>query len=91
MLLVIYINRSRIYRYILYYVYIGAIAVLFLFVIMMINIEVSDVIETGSQYTKTLPLALSVDFYLYMKYIILYLSVLIYMAPLQFRSFFYFN
>src|SRR5229473_1798760 len=43
-------------------VYIGAIAVLFLFVIMMINIEVSDVIETGSQYTKTLPLALSVGF-----------------------------
>jgi NADH-ubiquinone oxidoreductase chain 6 len=43
-------------------VYIGAIAVLFLFVIMMINIEVSDVIETGAQYTKTLPLALSVGF-----------------------------
>src|SRR5229473_285961 len=38
------------------------ISFFFLFVIMMINIEVSDVIETGSQYTKTLPLALSVGF-----------------------------
>jgi len=43
-------------------VYIGAIAVLFLFVIMMINIKTTDILETGSQYTKTLPLALSVGF-----------------------------
>jgi NADH-ubiquinone oxidoreductase chain 6 len=41
-------------------VYVGAIAVLFLFVIMMINIKLTDILETGSQYTKTLPLALSV-------------------------------
>ena len=41
-------------------VYIGAIAVLFLFVIMMINIKLTDILETGSQYTKTLPLALAV-------------------------------
>jgi NADH-ubiquinone oxidoreductase chain 6 len=41
-------------------VYVGAIAVLFLFVIMMINIKLSDILETGSQYTKTLPLALAV-------------------------------
>lgn len=39
-------------------IYIGAIAVLFLFVIMMINIRLTDILETGSQYTKTLPLAL---------------------------------
>ena len=38
-------------------VYIGAIAVLFLFIIMMINIKLADILETGSQYTKTLPLA----------------------------------
>ena len=41
-------------------VYVGAIAVLFLFVIMMINIKLTDILETGSQYTKTLPLALPV-------------------------------
>ena len=39
-------------------VYIGAIAVLFLFVIMMINIKLTDILETGSQYTKNIPLAL---------------------------------
>lgn len=41
-------------------IYIGAIAVLFLFVIMMINIRLTDILETGSQYTKTLPLALAI-------------------------------
>ena len=41
-------------------VYVGAIAVLFLFVIMMINIKLTDILETGSQYTKTLPLAIAV-------------------------------
>ncbi len=41
-------------------VYVGAITVLFLFVIMMININLTDILETGSQYTKNLPLALAV-------------------------------
>ena len=41
-------------------VYIGAITVLFLFVIMMINIKLTDILETGSQYTKTFPLALAI-------------------------------
>jgi len=41
-------------------VYVGAIAVLFLFVIMMINIKLTDILETGTQYTKNLPLALSI-------------------------------
>ena len=41
-------------------VYIGAITVLFLFVIMMINIRLTDIIESGSQYTKNLPLALAI-------------------------------
>ena len=40
--------------------YVGAITVLFLFVIMMINIKLTDILETGSQYTKNIPLALSV-------------------------------
>lgn len=43
-------------------IYVGAIAVLFLFVIMMINIKLTDILETGSQYTKNLPLALSIGF-----------------------------
>jgi NADH-ubiquinone oxidoreductase chain 6 len=41
-------------------VYVGAITVLFLFVIMMINISLTDIIDTGKQYTKNLPLAFSV-------------------------------
>ena len=41
-------------------VYVGAIAVLFLFVIMMINIKLTDILETGSQYTKNLPLAVAI-------------------------------
>ena len=40
--------------------YVGAIAVLFLFVIMMINIKLTDILETGTQYTKNLPLAISI-------------------------------
>jgi NADH-ubiquinone oxidoreductase chain 6 len=44
-------------------VYVGAIAVLFLFVIMMINIKITDILETGNQYTKTLPLALVIGYF----------------------------
>nr|YP_010041366.1 NADH dehydrogenase subunit 6 [Pisolithus microcarpus]QPA36144.1 NADH dehydrogenase subunit 6 [Pisolithus microcarpus] len=40
--------------------YVGAITVLFLFVIMMINIKLSDIVETGSEYTKNYPLALAI-------------------------------
>jgi len=48
-------------------VYIGAITVLFLFVIMMINIRLVDILEVGKEYTKNLPLALSIGFvFLYM-------------------------
>ena len=39
-------------------IYVGAIAVLFLFVIMMINIKLTDILETGNQYTKNLPIAI---------------------------------
>ena len=39
-------------------VYIGAIVVLFLFVIMMINIKLTDILDTGYNYTKNLPLAI---------------------------------
>lgn len=50
-------------------VYVGAIAVLFLFVIMMINIKLTDILETGTQYTKNLPLAISIgSLFLYIIY-----------------------
>jgi len=42
--------------------YVGAITILFLFVIMSINIKLTDIMEAGSQYTKSIPLALSIGF-----------------------------
>lgn len=54
-------------------VYVGAIAVLFLFVIMMINIKLTDILETGVDYSKNLPLATSIVF----------LSILIFITILQ--------
>jgi NADH-ubiquinone oxidoreductase chain 6 len=41
-------------------IYVGAITVLFLFVIMMINIKLTDILETGTQYSKNLPLAAAI-------------------------------
>lgn len=38
-------------------IYIGAIAVLFLFVIMMLNLRLVELIDTGRAYQKNLPLA----------------------------------
>lgn len=40
--------------------YVGAITILFLFVIMSINIKLTDIMEAGSQYTQNIPLALSI-------------------------------
>lgn len=39
-------------------IYVGAIAILFLFILMMINIKLTDILELGKDYTKNLPLAL---------------------------------
>jgi NADH-ubiquinone oxidoreductase chain 6 len=39
-------------------IYVGAIAVLFLFIILMINIKLTDILDTGYNFTKNLPLAL---------------------------------
>ena len=41
-------------------IYIGAITILFLFTIMMINIKLTDILEIGSQYTKSIPLAFAI-------------------------------
>jgi len=40
--------------------YVGAITILFLFVIMSINISIKDIVEAGKQYTKNIPLALTI-------------------------------
>lgn len=37
-------------------VYVGAVAVLFLFVVMMLNVRLSEVTAAGHEYTKSLPL-----------------------------------
>ena len=41
-------------------VYVGAIAILFLFVVMMLNISLVEIISVGQEYTKNLPLGLIV-------------------------------
>src|SRR5436190_7241662 len=41
-------------------IYIGAIAVIFLFIITMINIKLTDILEVGSQFTKNIPLAIAI-------------------------------
>jgi NADH-ubiquinone oxidoreductase chain 6 len=56
-------------------IYLGAIVVLFLFVIMMINIKLTEILELGSQYTKNIPLALTVSgLFLYEFFNILHLN-----------------
>ena len=53
-------------------VYVGAIAVLFLFVIMLINIKLSEITEVSNQYTKNLPLAFAIgSLFLYVMYSII--------------------
>jgi NADH-ubiquinone oxidoreductase chain 6 len=46
--------------------YVGAITILFLFVIMSINIKLTDIMEAGTQYTQNIPLAISIGiFFIY--------------------------
>jgi NADH-ubiquinone oxidoreductase chain 6 len=56
--------------------YVGAIAVLFLFIIMMINIKLTDILETGSTYTQNLPLGLAVgSIFIYLMFTIIPFSI----------------
>ena len=41
-------------------IYVGAIAVLFLFIILMINIKLQDILDSGNSYTKNLPIGLNI-------------------------------
>ena len=59
-------------------IYVGAIAVLFLFVIMMINIKLTDILETGNQYTKNLPIAIIIGS--------LFLFIIFQVIPLNFYN-----
>lgn len=53
-------------------IYVGAIAILFLFIIMMINVRINEIIETKSQFKKNLPLGfllVFLFFYLFLSFI----------------------
>ena len=66
--------------------YVGAIVVLFLFVIMMINIKISDIVDTAEEYTQSIPLALAVGaVFLYELFCILLYTYI----DLSFMSLFY--
>lgn len=62
-------------------VYVGAITVLFLFVIMMINIKLTEIIEEGFQYSKNIPLALAIG--------IIYIYELFTILPFNLKDFNY--
>ncbi|TIC40749.1 hypothetical protein E3Q06_04463 [Wallemia mellicola] len=47
-------------------VYVGAIAILFLFVIMMLNLRLVELVEVGKDYTKNLPLGLLIGLVLFL-------------------------
>lgn len=64
-------------------VYIGAITVLFLFIVMMINIDIIDIIEIGPEYGKNLPLAYTIS--------ILFLSFFMLFIPLFTENFYSFD
>ena len=58
-------------------IYLGAIIVLFLFVIMMINVKLTDILDIGSQYSKNIPLAIIVSglfLYIFLKVLPSYLN-----------------
>lgn len=59
-------------------IYVGAIAVLFLFVIMMINIKLTDILDTGYNYTKNLPLAILI--------VILFIFLIFQTLPFSFNN-----
>ncbi len=59
-------------------IYVGAIAVLFLFVIMMINIDLSEIVVTGSQFFKNLVLGLVL--------LLIFISIIYSLIPLNYNN-----
>src|ERR1700710_3124813 len=64
-------------------IYVGAIAILFLFVIMMLNIKLVELTDAGREYTKNLLLALLVG--------LLFFYEILSIAPLNYIEAFLFN
>ena len=64
-------------------VYIGAVAVLFLFVIMMLNVQLAELSAVGSEYTQNLPLGTIVG--------TLFLFELVSIMPFSFKDLSTFN
>src|SRR6266576_3536927 len=59
-------------------IYVGAIAILFLFIIMMINIKLSDILETGPQYNKNLPLSIAIgSIFIFILFTLITLSMIL--------------
>lgn len=64
-------------------IYIGAVSILFLFVIMMLNIQLAELSATGSEYTQNLPLGAIVGS--------LFLFELVSILPFSFKGLSTFN
>lgn len=64
-------------------IYVGAIAILFLFVIMMLNIKLVELTDAGREYTKNLPLAFIVG--------CLFFFEILSIAPSNYKQTFAFN
>lgn len=60
-------------------IYVGAIAVLFLFIILMINIKLTDILDTGYNFTKNLPIGLNIASLLFF----IFFSVAAHFSPLS--------
>src|SRR5258705_2550614 len=60
-------------------IYVGAIAVLFLFIILMINIKLTDILDTGYNFTKNLPIGLNIASLLFF----IFFSVAAHPSPLS--------
>ncbi|TIC19155.1 hypothetical protein E3Q11_04486, partial [Wallemia mellicola] len=56
-------------------VYVGAIAILFLFVIMMLNLRLVELVEVGKDYTKNLPLGLLIGLVLFLDLVSYYTNI----------------
>jgi NADH-ubiquinone oxidoreductase chain 6 len=69
-------------------VYIGAITVLFLFVIMMINTDILDIVEIGTEYGKNLPLAYTISILLFIFFIFFIPNFLLNIYNIEIFNFF---
>lgn len=57
-------------------VYVGAVAVLFLFVILILNVRISEIVSVGLEYSKNLPLGGIISIFLFLELISILPSVI---------------